>query len=241
METQITKGVLYNATITGEEMITTGGITIGNITTGGTTVGGTAVGGTAVGTIEGQIFTIEEGTTTPVSGEQLTTSGGIVVGGTVIGGVKEGNVIIGAIVKGGIASNGVTINGVTSGGTLIPTPTASVPSAKNLYQNEHYRDIDPITNRGLHVGQPTATPDHAKSDPLTTFGGNPMYPPTSGKNTMSPLPASTEPDHWTSDDLVIKHDCNTNQIDTNFGRAVMQDIPQQNSVAYPSTDQDKYR
>lgn len=237
----ITNGILYNAVITGNDMVTTGGITIGNITTGGTTVGGTAVGGTSVGTINGQIYTIEEGTTSSVEGKELTTNGGVVVGGTVIGGVREGNIIIGAIVKGGVASNGITINGTTTGGTLIPTPQAQVPLTRNIYQNQQFLDIDPNTNRGLHNNQPSYTPDHAKSDPMFQFD-NPMYPPPNGgRAPMNPPPPSREPSHWTSNHLVIKHDLNTNQIDTNFGRATMQDIPQINSIPNPLTDQDSNR
>ena len=160
---------------------------------------------------------------------------------TVIGGVREGNVIIGAIVKGGVASNGITINGTTSGGTLIPTPQAQVPATRNIYQNKQFLDVDPITGKGLNVTNPSYTPDHAKSEPLAQFA-NPMYPPANGgRAPMNPSPASKDPDHWTSDELVIKHDLPTNQIDTNFGRAIMQDIPQLNGVPNPGTDQDKNR
>jgi len=128
-------GILYNAEITGNDMITTGGITCGNITTGGTTTGGTGTGGTMVGTIDGKIYYIEGGTSTSQSGKTMTTSGGVVIGGTIIGGVNNGGTIIDAVIKGGVCVNGVTLNAHTTGGSIIPSPTAPIPITKQVYQN----------------------------------------------------------------------------------------------------------
>lgn len=184
----IEDGILYNARITGDDMITTGGITAGNITTGGTTTGGTATGGTMVGLIDGKVYTIEDGTTTPKSGKDLVTSGGVVVGGTIIGGVENGGTIIGAIVKGGVVTNGITLNGKTTNGVLIPTPTAPVPITKIVYQNPEYADLN-ADGQPLHPDKPSVKP-------------------------------------FDSDDLIVKIDPEHGRvIDTNFGEALIQDIP----------------
>lgn len=147
---EISNGVLYNAMITGSNLITTGGVTVGNITTGGLSIGGTATGGSAVGVIDGKVYTIENGTTQPESGKQLVTSGGIVTGGKIIGGVQEGNLIIGATIEGGVVTQGNTTNGVTTGGTLIPTPTNPLPISKAVLQNENERDLIPNTQKAAH-------------------------------------------------------------------------------------------
>lgn len=104
---------VFNATVSGDDMVTTGGVTIGNVTMNAVTTGGTAKGGIAIGQIEGKDFTIMGGTTV-ANNAALVTERGIVVGGTVIGGSKVGQVIYGATVKGGICTRGITTNGVTS-------------------------------------------------------------------------------------------------------------------------------
>lgn len=143
INTEMDDGILYNAEITGDDMVTTGGITCGNITTGGTTTGGTGTGGTMVGMIDGKVYYIEGGTSVSQSGKTMTTSGGVVIGGTIIGGVENGGTIIGAVVKGGVCVNGVTLNAHTSGGTIIPTPTAPVPITKQVYENPDADMIKP--------------------------------------------------------------------------------------------------
>lgn len=105
---------VFNAFVSGDDMITTGGVTVGNVTTSGITVGGKASGGIALGQIEGKDYTIIGGTTLSTEKTQLQTTGAVVVGGTIIGGKRVGNAIYGAIIKGGIASNGITTGGITS-------------------------------------------------------------------------------------------------------------------------------
>ena len=200
IETTISEGVLYNATITGDDMVTVGGITSGNITTGGTTTGGTATGGTMVGVIDGKVYTIENGVTNQKSEDKpLITAGGVVVGGTIIGGVKQGNTIVGAIVKGGVVSSGVTVNGETSGGTLIPTPSATVPITKPILQDPEYRDLRPET---------VPTPE------------NPYTGPGIGQHVHEP----SIPPGWSTDDLTIIHNMDEGSIKTNFGTAKIQGI-----------------
>lgn len=101
---------VLNATITGNDMVTTNGITVGNITIHGTTVGGNAQGGTAIGKIDGKDFTILGGTTI---GSNMVTTDGIVVGGTIIGGTRVGNAIYGATIQGGVCTRGITTGGST--------------------------------------------------------------------------------------------------------------------------------
>lgn len=105
---------VFDATVTGEDMITTGGVTVGNVTFNAVTTGGTATGGVALGQIEGRDFTIIGGNTLARDGSVLTTVSGVVVGGTVIGGKRVGNAIYGATVKGGVCTRGTTTNGTTS-------------------------------------------------------------------------------------------------------------------------------
>ena len=202
INTTIENGILYNATITGDDMITTGGITVGNVTTGGTTTGGTGTGGTMVGVIDGKVFTIEEGVTTSKSSEdKLITTGGVVVGGTIIGGVKQGNSIIGATIKGGVVTNGITVNGVTSEGVLIPTPASPVPITKPVIMNPNFSDVNPDTKFPNHVNQP-------------------LYPPE--------WPDTNNPHDYPNkylDDLIIKINHSTGQVRTNFGTATMQTFP----------------
>lgn len=154
--------ILYNGQITGEDMVTRGGITIGNITTGGTTVGGTGTGGVAVGTIDNKVFTIEDGVTNPISGKQLTTSGGTVVGGVIIGGEKQGNAIVNAIVKGGINTGGVTVNGITTNGTLIATSIPPYSIARQLAMDPRFNDINPVTGKANNI-------DKSSHDPAKLF------------------------------------------------------------------------
>ena len=139
--TQELNGFVYNATITGDDVVTTGGITEGNITTGGTTTGGIATGGTATGIIDGKSYSIEGGITKPEAGKKLITTGAVVVGGTITGGIKSGNVIIGAVVTGGVVTKGTTVNGVTTGGTLVPGITNPIPIAKIDFQNDERSNL----------------------------------------------------------------------------------------------------
>lgn len=202
---EISDGIVYNAVITGSDLVTTGGVTVGNITTGGTSIGGTGTGGTAVGVIDGQVYTIEEGTTEPESGKSLVTSGGVVTGGAIVGGIQEGNLIIGATIQGGVVTQGTTINGVTKNGTFIPTPVNPLPIGKVVLQNENERDLYPD--------------DHPKTrkDPIT---GKPI--PTGAHTTDATTTVNPGGDDY---NLVIIQDENTAQTYTNFGKAVMQDIP----------------
>lgn len=154
---EIDDGILYNGTLTGDDMVTTGGVTCGNITTAGTTTGGTATGGTMVGMIDGKVYTIENGVTNPKAGKKLITSGGVVTGGTIIGGVNNGGMIIGAVVKGGVVTNGLTMNGVTTQGVLIPTPSAPVPITKVVEQNPKYADLGE-DRQPLHPDSPLMHP-----------------------------------------------------------------------------------
>lgn len=103
---------VLDATVTGDDMVTTGGITVGNITIHGTTVGGIARGGIAIGQIDGKDFTIFGGTTIS-NGSEMITSDGIVVGGTIVGGSRVGNAIYGATITGGVVTRGITTGGAT--------------------------------------------------------------------------------------------------------------------------------
>lgn len=140
-----------DAIITGDDMITTGGITCGNITTGGTTTGGTATGGTATGNIDGNRYVIEGGVTTG----DLVTTGGVVTGGTIIGGTHIGAAIIGATIKGGVVSGGLTTGGTTTGGTFTTTKSHDAAIGKNV-ENTYLENPDysprifnpPIENTG---------------------------------------------------------------------------------------------
>lgn len=139
----IDNSTVVDAQLTGDDMITTGGITIGNITTGGTTVGGTGTGGTASGNIDNKRYTIEEGITVPIDPDKpLVTTGGTVVGGTIIGGTQIGNAIINATIKGGVVTDGVTTGGTTSGGTLIPSVSSNVSIAKPIGYNPDYDKVN---------------------------------------------------------------------------------------------------
>jgi len=120
--------VVYGATVTGDNMITTGGITVGDITVGGTAVGGTATGGTATGCIDGKSYTIEDGTTTG----KITTTGGTLVGGTIIGGTKVGRTIVNAVIQGGVYTNGTTTGGDTKDGTIIAGRSDVTPIGRNV-------------------------------------------------------------------------------------------------------------
>lgn len=211
---EISNGIVYNARITGSDLITTGGVTAGNITTGGTSTGGTGTGGTAVGTIDERMYTIEEGITKPAPGKSLITTGGVVTGGSIIGGVREGNLIIGATIQGGIVTQGNTINGVTTEGTIMPTPSNPIPVGKIILQNEHERDLLPDDHpktRRDHHGHPIPTGAHV------TDSGH-MVNITKNE-----------------DDLIIIQDMNTCQTTTNFGTALIQDIAPFVSSATSST------
>ena len=120
--------VVYGATVTGDNMITTGGITVGDITVGGTAVGGSATGGTATGCIDGKSYTIEDGTTTG----KITTTGGTLVGGTIIGGTKVGRTIVNAVIQGGVYTNGTTTGGDTKDGTIIAGRSDVTPIGRNV-------------------------------------------------------------------------------------------------------------
>ena len=127
--------IVVGATISGDDMVTTGGITAGDITTNGTTTGGIAEGGTAYGFIDNKPYVIIGGVTKPASGGSLTTTGGVTVGGTIMGGNRMGNVIYGATVSGGVTRDGTTYNGITSGGTLMPASVNDTPVAKSVLFN----------------------------------------------------------------------------------------------------------
>lgn len=142
LEQKIENSVVFNAKITGDDLVTTGGITCGNVTSNGTSIGGTAYGGTATGQINGRNYTIEAGTTVAKPGSKLTTTGGIVVGGTIIGGTQVGNMIVGATIKGGTVTNGTTINGVTTGGEIIPVAGSNISLAQ-VSQNISEIDLKP--------------------------------------------------------------------------------------------------
>jgi len=152
---------VYNATVSGDDMVTTGGITIGNLTTGGVTTGGTAVG-----TIDGKSYSITGGTTTPTksgagTGESLTTSGGVLTGGEIIGGTRIGNAIYGATIKGGVVHNGVTTGGDTSmeisvknyssgtGARMIPGGTTSntTPIGRIVSENPNYNHVAAVVKK----------------------------------------------------------------------------------------------
>lgn len=106
---------VMGASITGEDMVTTGGITTGDITINGTTTGGVASGGAAIGNIEGYNMTILGGKTVPMyENTPLVTTGGIVVGGTIIGGKRVGRAIYDATIKGGVCTRGITTGGITT-------------------------------------------------------------------------------------------------------------------------------
>lgn len=120
--------VVYGATVTGDDMITTGGITVGDITVGGTAVGGSATGGTATGCIDCKSYTIEDGTTTG----KITTTGGTLVGGTIIGGTKVGRTIVNAVIQGGVYTNGTTTGGDTKDGTIIAGRSDVTPIGRNV-------------------------------------------------------------------------------------------------------------
>jgi len=154
-------GIVYNATITGDDMVTVGGITEGNITTGGTTTGGTGKGGTATGLIDGSPYSIEGGDTNPKSGKKLITTGGVVVGGTIIGGIQSGNVIVGAVVKGGVLTKGTTINGVTTKGVIIPGAKSPIPIAKIDFQNDDRSNLNEAIKK--------TAPRYLNSDDLLLF------------------------------------------------------------------------
>lgn len=140
------KTTVYEAEISGDDLVTTGGITCGNLTTGGISKGGTGRGGTAFGTINGKAYTIFGGTTTG----DLITSGGTLIGGTVIGGTKIGNVIYNATIKGGYV-----LSGVTTGGTT--TANVSIESLKAFYQNGSKENvIIPGTSYGIAQGKGTS-------------------------------------------------------------------------------------
>lgn len=157
LDPELEESVVYNAQITGSDLITTGGITSGNITTGGTTTGGTANGGTATGMIDGKAYTIEGGNTVPKdASHQLITSGGVVVGGTIIGGVESGNVIIGAVIKGGVVTQGTTVNGKTTGGTIVPSAINPIPITKVIHNNPDQASLGPDRQSSGTVNWPTS-------------------------------------------------------------------------------------
>ena len=106
---------LMGATVSGDDMITTGGITTGNLTISGITTGGTAIGGAAIGNVDDFTMTILGGKTVPIYEDTpLVTTGGITIGGTIIGGKRVGNAIYDATIKGGVCSRGVTTGGITT-------------------------------------------------------------------------------------------------------------------------------
>lgn len=187
---------VYEAEITGEDMITTGGITCGNLTTNGITTGGTGVGGTAFGIINGKAFTIFGGTTVG----DLVTSGGTLIGGTVIGGNKIGNVIYNATVKGGIV-----LSGVTTGGTT--TANITIESMKSFYKdNKTGSAIVPGTSFG------------SLNNPVTPVGKMVLQNPNWSKVTEEvyrnqlkyPL------DRYDSENIILSMNGHT-QHDINFG------------------------
>lgn len=138
----ITNSIVVDGQITGDDMITTGGITAGDITTGGTTTGGTITGGTATGIIDDNQYNIEDGTTTVRDGEKLVTVGGVVTGGTIVGGTKVGSVIIGATVIGGVCTGGTTTGGTTTGGTLVPVKVNETPITKPTRYNPEWNKVN---------------------------------------------------------------------------------------------------
>ena len=168
LDPSLDDSIVYNATITGDDMVTIGGVTDGNITTGGTTTGGEAHGGTAVGIINGKSYTIEGGTTVKKDEHhKLVTTGGVVVGGTVIGGVKSGGVTVGAVVKGGVLNNGTTINGKTTGGTIVPSTINPIPLTKGVHPSVN-PDQSALNRINVHTSRrvPTWPPE---SDNLIIF------------------------------------------------------------------------
>lgn len=179
--------IVYDATVLGEDMITTGGVTVGNVTTGGVTTGGTARGGKAFGVINGRQYQIEGGVTT---GENMVTSGGMVVGGKVTGGTKVGNTIYGATVTGGVAHNGTTTGGTTtvdisvdgyknnSTAKILPSGSTSNMGdfiAKIVHENPSYNMVEAelkkenrwsMNNYDLVLGTDRAT----RTELFTNFG-----------------------------------------------------------------------
>lgn len=138
---------VLNATVSGEDMITTGGVTVGNTTMNGRTTGGIAKGGVAIGQIDGKDFTLMGGTTVAKEGSTLQTEGGIVVGGTIIGGSKVGNVIYGATVQGGVLTRGVTTGGIT-------TSEITTSTIKAFVENKEFIDDSiPIMVPGTQLGE----------------------------------------------------------------------------------------
>lgn len=136
---------VLNATVSGEDMITTGGVTVGNVTMNGITTGGIAKGGVAIGQIDGKDFTLIGGTTVAQEGSVLQTEGGIVVGGTIIGGSRIGNSIYGATVKGGILTKGVTTGGNTSADITTSTINAFIQN------NDPYNTSIPVMIPGTYI------------------------------------------------------------------------------------------
>lgn len=198
---------VFDATISGEDMVTTGGVTVGNVTFNGTTTGGTAVNGIALGQVEGKDFTIIGGTTTAKEGNELTTVSGIVVGGTIVGGKRVGNAIYNAVVKGGICTRGITTNGITSA-------EVSMKTIENFIKNKGPIDItNPVIIPGIYL--PEGTVKELKWN-LQARDNNKVAEQYARDQIRYPL------NRFGTDDLVLA----TNEIDYsrlyhNFGNAVI--------------------
>lgn len=217
----IRNGDLIDATISGSNMITRGGITVDNITTDGITIGGNPSGGIAIGYINNECFHMINGTTTPedttpISDQDIknlingtgtntkseiyntgiagiNTSGRLVTqGGVLIGGTVIGGTKMGNAIYGATIIGGTVSGGITKGG--ITTGGILIPG----------------TVEGIYG--PGSVYDR-NSDPYIRNN-----PPDSHENNWYGYYKKT-------DDLLLMIDKATgSQLFTNFGKAKIADV-----------------
>ena len=107
-----TNVTVYGGTISGDTMITHGGITVNNITMHGTTEGGIINGGYGVTSWNGRVMYIYD-IKTATGG---TANNCIINGGVISGGTGHGTTYYGTTVIGGTGTNGMSINNTVTGG-----------------------------------------------------------------------------------------------------------------------------
>ena len=147
---EFTNTEVFDAVVSGEDMVTTGGITVGDITTGGLTTGGTAIGGfSTVVSEDGTRVHIQGGTTRSPANGKMETTNGVLVGGVVTGGTRVGNVVYNATITGGVVHDGVTNGGNTtydySQDKVVPANTAKEdPYGRIVYDNPNWAQVDQV-------------------------------------------------------------------------------------------------
>ena len=171
-------------------------ITTGGITRGNITTGGTTTGGTATGgTAVGTINNVIYNIEDGITKPESGKSL-VTTGGIVTGGTIIGGIKQGDIIVGAIIKGGVVTGGVTNNG--ITTGGTLIPTQR----------VKPVLNQ---VDKPLRTPPMELDE-----NGNPKYydKPSPFKN---PLNSNT--------DWVVAINTNTNNVKSNHGTALIQDIP----------------